>query len=262
MVKRICVPGKVKIIEKLDDSFLDQYKESLNEYSSERARSTLDVLSSWNENLIGSSVFSILQASHLDKNNPGFFPNGLKPVTIKSLREANKEDLTFLGTTGYTDVGLVLLSRGQRFDRNKILFNPQDYFDNEYLTTVMEKQLKNRNIKIGRKGLFIPFSALSKPREDPESEYGLSFSLNESMLPDDLIDVSSIPLYGDGFFRKFYDRGLNSLLSLDFNEYNQEYLTSSNFWYSSNDGRIEKPRPVRKSILQLINLYSKFFCSD
>src|SRR3989344_3004437 len=225
MVKRICVPGKVKIIEKLDDSFLDQYKESLNEYSSERARSTLDVLSSWNENLIGSSVFSILQASHLDKNNPGFFPNGLKPVTIKSLREANKEDLTFLGTTGYTDVGLVLLSRGQRFDRN---------------------------IKIGRKGLFIPFSALSKPREDPESEYGLSFSLNESMLPDDLIDVSSIPLYGDGFFRKFYDRGLNSLLSLDFNEYNQEYLTSSNFWYSSNDGRIvgEKEIEIKDFLLK------------
>ena len=160
----------------LDGLILNDYKNSIKFYKSERARETLDNLKVIEGKLAGSSPFIQI---HLI--NSGLIKSGTGLPRLEDLEKVIGLDNTFLTSSStdsglsYTDFGLVLRSR-------------RDYSHpkNNLLAKRLYDQLENRGIKFGL-GKLIYLSALEL-KEEENSAYGLVFDLKED-LQDYILDL-------------------------------------------------------------------------
>jgi hypothetical protein len=169
MAQRVIIPErKAKTIGVLPASVMGPYLDSIKSYNSPKARETLgrgnNKVSIVDDEFAGSSPLIQLQLLYLDEKNPGLFPNQTRPSTREDLEEAISQDSKFLKGK-YTDFGLALITAGDT------------HTPNDYLAKTLAKQLKDREIKLG-KGKLIYFSALAK-REDSDSAYGLVLDLRD-----------------------------------------------------------------------------------
>ncbi len=163
----------------LDDSGLEEYRESVKSYNSEKARATLgegnERVSSKGGLVAVSSPFIILQFAHLDSSAQGILPNKDTPATRQEIEQAISRDPSFL--------------RGNEVDFGLALVTEEDsYNPNDLLARTLAEQLQERGIELGT-GKLIPFSTLAKPVEHPGSDYGLVFNLNDSASRENILDL-------------------------------------------------------------------------
>jgi hypothetical protein len=201
------IPETLETARILNDSVLDAYIDSIKPYSP-KARETLGKLEKADGDLTNSNPFILV---HLQ--NSGLLPNNARLATRKDLETAISFDNTFL-SGNYVDFGYVLRTEGD------------SYKPNDLLAKTLARQLKDRNIKLG-KGLLIPFSVLSN-EDNINSEYGLIFNLNEKATKENIIDVNEFKwdyTRDTGLVRAYLDR-------LRYLNSSYEYLADS-----SDDGR-------------------------
>ena len=161
MINKVILPPKeAKVIGTLDDSILQEYNESIKSYNNEQARKTIGNFQRSNKELIGSSPF--MQAYLA---NSGLLSENLKLATRQDLEEAIAQDEQFLKHL-YTDFGIAIWPKMGTYEPNKLLYN------------ILTKQFQDRNISLGN-GKVIYFSGLAKPREHPDSDYGLVLDLKD-----------------------------------------------------------------------------------
>ena len=149
--------GAVRV---LDDSVLEGYNESIKQYNSERARSSLGKFNRNYGELTGSSPLMIIQLV-----NSGSLSEGTKIATRQDLENAISKDNSFFKGR-YTDFALALRTAGDSY-------NP-----NDLLAKRLAKQLEQRDIALGE-GKLIPLDVLSLI-EDENSAYGLVIDLKEN----------------------------------------------------------------------------------
>lgn len=153
----------------VDGLILNDYKESIKSYNSQKSKETLDNLKVAEGKISGSSPF--IQV-HLI--NSGLIENGNRLPTIEDFESTLRIDNSFLikdflisnSGCAYTDFGLAL--RSQRDSYHK---------QNDILSRRLFGQLVKRGVDIGV-GKLIPLNALEL-KEDENSVYGLVFNLRE-----------------------------------------------------------------------------------
>ncbi|GEM_PF-6876660 len=155
----------------VNSSILNDYKESIKFYRSQRARETLDNLKVVEDKISGSSPF--IQV-HLI--NSGLIENGNRLPDIEDLESALRINNRFLikdflisnSGCAYTDFGLALRSYGDPYHKQ-----------NDMLSKRLYEQLIRRGVNIGM-GKLIPLNALEL-KEEENSAYGLVFDLKENV---------------------------------------------------------------------------------
>lgn len=163
------LPETIQVVKTLDNSHLQQYQESIKSYNNPKARQTLgegnEKVSAQDQTFKGSSPFIQLQLLHINLEVQGQFPNQTRPATRNDLEKAIAQHPQFLRGT-YADFGIAILPKPETYESNKPLY--------ENLT----QQFKARNLQLDQ-GKLIYFSGLTKPREDSDSPYGLTFDLKD-----------------------------------------------------------------------------------
>ena len=172
----------------LDDSVLEEYNESIQQYG-EKFKQVLGKFGQSNLELTGSSPFMII---HL--LNSGLFSEDTQLANMEDLESAILKDENFLKNQ-YTSFGLAL--RPVR-DQSKywledflssydVIKSGDTYDPNDLLAKVLAEELSSRGIKLDR-GKLIPFNVL-KNQEDSDSHYGAIFRLNENATKNNILDL-------------------------------------------------------------------------
>ena len=156
-VKLYKIPEILETARILDDSVLEKYNDSFQDYN-EKARQTLGEFGRADGELTGSSPFMLVHLA-----NSGLLPSDSRLATRKDLETATQYSPEFLSGR-YVDFGLVLKTAGD------------SHAPNDFLSKRLAEQLKQRNIVLGN-GKLIPLNALTLAQNN-DSAYGLVFDLN------------------------------------------------------------------------------------
>ena len=157
------------VINCVDGLILNDYKESIKSYNSQKSKETLDNLKVAEGKISGSSPFILVHLA-----NSGLLRNGDKLPTREDLEMAVRLNNSFLSKDflisnsgcAYTDFGLALRSKGDSYHKQ-----------NDLLTRRLYTQLVKRGINLDI-GKLIHINALEL-KEEENSAYGLVFDLKE-----------------------------------------------------------------------------------